>query len=78
MKLPSFRVFIPKNFKTPWWVEISTQIPTCTYYFGPFDSENEAKLSQAGYFSDLVQENAQGITAKVKKIRPKTLTIYDE
>ena len=74
MKLPSFRFSIPKASKTPWWVEIRTQVPACTYYFGPFDSEKEAKLSQPGYLSDL----AQGITAEVKKIHPKTLTIFDE
>ena len=27
----------------PWWIEIHTQLPVCTYYFGPFDTEQEAK-----------------------------------
>ncbi|MCY7274233.1 MAG: DUF1816 domain-containing protein, partial [Phormidesmis sp. CAN_BIN44] len=25
-----------KAMSTPWWVEIKTAEPNCTYYFGPF------------------------------------------
>jgi hypothetical protein len=61
-----------------WWVEIVTENPHCTYYFGPFASEGEASLSQAGYLEDLTQEGALNIKAVVKQCRPKQLTIYDE
>ena len=53
------KLFSPINKqKIPWWVEISTTIPRCTYFFGPFDSVKEAKQEQTGYIDDLVQEKA--------------------
>jgi len=30
--------------------------PCCTYYFGPFESVEEAVLAQPGYIEDLVNE----------------------
>lgn len=30
------------GFGKSWWVEIKTSQPACTYYFGPFDTEDEA------------------------------------
>ena len=44
------------SFSKPWWVEISTTEPRCLYYFGPFDTQSEAELHQAGYIEDLEQE----------------------
>lgn len=61
-----------------WWVEVVTDSPRCTYYFGPFISANEAKALQAGYIKDLEQEGAQGIVAKVKRCKPAQLTIYED
>ena len=58
-----------------WWLEIKTIIPQCTYYFGPFDSVQEAILAQGGYLEDLVLEEAVGITVKTKKCQPLHLTI---
>ena len=31
-----------------WWIEIKTNQPACTYYFGPFDSELEAMAAKGG------------------------------
>lgn len=61
-----------------WWVEVVTDSPHCTYYFGPFISANEAKASQSGYIKDLEQEGAQRILAKVKRCKPEQLTIYED
>ncbi|MBE9127112.1 MULTISPECIES: DUF1816 domain-containing protein [unclassified Coleofasciculus] len=60
-----------------WWVEISTTQPEVLYYFGPFDSVEEATSSQRGYIKDLQQENAQGITVKIKWCQqPENLTVF--
>jgi hypothetical protein len=61
--------------KDPWWIQIKTQIPACTYYFGPFDTEREAKLYKLGYVEDLMQENAQGLVVKTQRCRPLQLTV---
>ncbi len=54
------------SFSKPWWVEISTAQPRCLYYFGPFDSENEAAQHQGGYIEDLEKEGAQQIDVTIK------------
>jgi hypothetical protein len=60
-----------------WWVEIKTDSPHCTYYFGPFASANEANQAKPGYIEDLQSENAQGIAVSVKRCKPTQLTIED-
>ncbi|MDA0674183.1 MAG: DUF1816 domain-containing protein [Cyanobacteria bacterium] len=61
-----------------WWVEIKTEAPTCTYYFGPFDIAQEAELAKQGYIEDLEQENAQNIQATVMQCsQPNPLTVFD-
>ncbi|MGK7875690.1 MAG: DUF1816 domain-containing protein [Xenococcaceae cyanobacterium] len=60
----------------PWWVEISTAQPRCTYYFGPFDSAKEAQFYQPGYIEDLQEEGAEGIIVQIKQCQPKILTIF--
>lgn len=77
MKLSPFQFPIIPFLERPWWVKVQTLSPACIYYFGPFDSEKEAKLSQGGYIEDLTQEGAQGIAIEIKRIRPKRLTIYN-
>lgn len=61
-----------------WWVEIVTQDPGCTYYFGPFLSYEEAVEAKGGYIEDLEDEGAQGISVLVKRCKPTELTIFDE
>ena len=58
-----------------WWVEIHTNNPQCTYYFGPFETALEARGLQEGYLEDLRQEQAQVITVAIKQCQPKHLTI---
>lgn len=60
------------------WVEIVTENPRCTYYFGPFLNEKEATEAKGGYIEDLETEAAQGISVKIKRCKPSNLTIFDE
>jgi hypothetical protein len=62
-----------------WWVEITTEQPRCTYYFGPFATAVEADEAKAGYVEDLEGERAQGIKVAIKRCKPTQLTIdHDE
>lgn len=61
-----------------WWVEIVTQNPRCTYYFGPFFSSGDAKVAIKGYVEDLEVEGAQGIVVNVKRCKPGNLTIAED
>ena len=66
------------SFGWAWWVEIVTQSPRCTYYFGPFLGAKEAREALNGYMEDLQQEGSQGIAVAVKRCKPASLTISDE
>jgi hypothetical protein len=60
-----------------WWVEIVTEEPKCLYYFGPFDTYDEALFYQPGYIEDLQSEAAIGIDAKIVRCQPSILTRED-
>ncbi|NEO48954.1 DUF1816 domain-containing protein [Moorena sp. SIO3H5] len=60
------------------WVEIITETPKCTYYFGPFVNQQEAQAANYGYIEDLENEGAQGIMVTLKRCKPNRLTIFDE
>lgn len=64
--------------KMPWWIKITTEVPKCTYFFGPFDNLAEANQSQSGYIEDLKGEEAQGIKVEIRQCEPKELTIVPE
>lgn len=69
---------IKEQKKLPYWLKITTKVPKCTYYFGPFDSPQEAKELQAGYMEDLMAESAQGIHLELEQSEePEQLTIYE-
>ncbi|GBF80382.1 DUF1816 domain-containing protein [Aphanothece sacrum] len=61
-----------------YWVEIITDNPKCTYYFGPFVSKEEAQTSYGGYVEDLYGEGAKDIKVQVKRCKPHKLTLFDE
>lgn len=67
-----------QGFGWAWWVEIVTQNPRCTYYFGPFLSSKEAHVAKAGYIEDLEQEGAQGIAVAVQRCKPINLTVSED
>lgn len=79
--LDKFKEFLTNFFHSfgwAWWVEIVTQTPRCTYYFGPFLSVKEAEIASSGYIEDLQQEKAQGIVINVKRCKPANLTIAED
>lgn len=60
------------------WLEIATDTPRCTYYFGPFLTVKEAKSCQDGYIEDLREEGAKGISVKIRRFKPRNLTIFED
>ncbi len=72
-------VFAAPNRHNPekWWVEIVTDSPRCTYYFGPFDTDKEASSNTPGYIEDLKSEGAQRISIRIKQCQPSDLTICE-
>ncbi|MDJ0692170.1 MAG: DUF1816 domain-containing protein [Xenococcaceae cyanobacterium MO_188.B32] len=62
----------------PWWIKITTEVPKCIYFFGPFDSSSEAQLLQYGYIEDLKGEKARVISVDIQQCEPKELTIIEE
>jgi hypothetical protein len=72
-----FFISVLEWFKLAWWVEIVTNTPRCTYYFGPFLSDWDAKRYQAGYIEDLESEGARIVSVKVMQGQPKELTSCD-
>ncbi len=58
-----------------WWIEIFTAKPACLYYFGHFDTLEEAQSSQAGFVQDLMAEGADQIKVQLQLCQPKRLTV---
>lgn len=70
---------VQEQRKLPYWLKITTKVPKCTYYFGPFDSPLEAKALQAGYIEDIMEEDAQGIHIELEqRTTPEDLTVCDD
>ncbi|MFB2923364.1 MULTISPECIES: DUF1816 domain-containing protein [Aerosakkonema] len=65
-------------FGLAWWIEIQTQSPRCTYYFGPFLSAKDAEAEIGGYQEDLKAEGAQVSAVLVKRCKPAKLTVEYE
>lgn len=69
---------VDAQLELAWWVEILTQKPKCTYFFGPFASAKEAGFAVPGYFENLEQKAAQRIAIVSKRYQPKELTIFED
>lgn len=69
---------ILETFGLAVWIEIVTDSPRCTYYFGPFTSQPEAEAAKIGYIEDLEAEGSKGLLVTVKRCKPENLTIYDD
>lgn len=76
--MKEFWISILELLGIAWWVEIETESPRCTYYFGPFATAKEAKMAQPGYVEDLRQEGAKGIKVELKRCKPERLTVFEE
>jgi len=77
-KLKEQLIGVSNNVGLAWWVEIVTQNPRCTYYFGPFLNSSDATLASKGYVEDLETEGALGIIVNVKRCKPNDLTIAED
>ena len=64
-------------FQKPWWIQIETDSPKCTYFFGPFKNLDEAQHSQTGYSEDLISEGANLISVTIDRFQPQQLTIEE-
>ncbi|MCS6942633.1 MAG: DUF1816 domain-containing protein [Geminocystis sp.] len=60
------------------WLEIVTDKPQCTYYFGPFLTQQEAISHQEGYLEDLKEEKTTGITVRAMGCKPRELTVCSD
>jgi hypothetical protein len=67
---------LPNFGRGHWWVEITTFIPHCVYYFGPFLDFAEASHMKPYYIEDLIAEGAQNITTTIKRCQPAELTKF--
>lgn len=76
--MQEFLISLLDGLGLAWWVEIKTESPHCTYYFGPFLSSSEAEAAKPGYITDLQEEGAQNIVVVVKRCKPAGLTIFDD
>jgi glucan phosphorylase len=61
--------------KLGWWVELYTIEPPCLYYFGEFDTQQEAEDSKHGFVQDLLAEGAKEIRSQLQLCQPKRLTV---
>ena len=48
-----------------WWLEILAASPSRGYYFGPFDSENEAVQEQLRYVQTIEREGREVLLVSV-------------
>ncbi|MCY7393559.1 MAG: DUF1816 domain-containing protein [Leptolyngbyaceae cyanobacterium CAN_BIN12] len=53
--------------KSSWWVEVYTSIPQETYHLGPFNSQEEAKISRGAHVEVLYYKDARDIVALIKQ-----------
>jgi Domain of unknown function (DUF1816) len=61
--------------KKGWWVEIFSAKPAGLYYFGHFDSQEDAQKSLDGFVQDLVDEGANNLKTQLQFCQPKRLTV---
>lgn len=74
-KIKFFLIGFIQGLKSNYWAEITTSTPDCIYYFGPFETFEEAQAAYPGYIEDLESEGARGIKVLVKRMSPDVLTI---
>ena len=62
-----------------WWVEVDTDSPKRTYYFGPYDSREEASNRSNGYIRDLENKGSKKISINIKQgSKPSQLRASEE
>ncbi|MEG4172919.1 MULTISPECIES: DUF1816 domain-containing protein [unclassified Microcoleus] len=53
--------------RNEWWVEVDTDSPKGTYYFGPYDSRQEASDNSNNYIRDLENKGSKKISINIKQ-----------
>ncbi len=76
--MEEYLLSILEFFGQAWWVEVKTESPKCTYYFGPFLRKQQAQDRQGGYIEDLQGEGAEIVSVAIKRCKPSVLTDYQE
>jgi hypothetical protein len=61
-----------------WWVEVITEMPLCTYYFGDFDSQEKAEWAKGFYVDELAKDGAEGISTQLKHCQAQDLTNFED
>ena len=59
-----------------WWAKVETEIPTATYWFGPFLTKRSLNKHLENFISDLSEEgskNIQHIIIRCNKEEPLTV-----
>ena len=69
---------IKSKLESTWWIKITTTEPKCLYYFGSFDSKNEAVDALPGYVEDLETEQAKEIFVELMQDPPNQLTVCED
>lgn len=75
--MKEFLISLLNFFGLAVWIEIDTESPTCTYYFGPFLTQKDAIAEQQGYVEDLESEDATVIKVNIKRCKPSSLTVIE-
>ncbi|WP_223805726.1 DUF1816 domain-containing protein [Pseudanabaena sp. UWO310] len=64
------------RFNCPqWWIELFTAKPFCLYYFGAFQTFQEARILKQGFKQDLLDEGASIVCLTIKYCSPNQVTI---
>jgi hypothetical protein len=62
-----------------YWIEIRTDRPVCTYYFGPYSRQSSAAVALDGFLDDLRQEGAEIVASSIDRRRePEQLTVTED
>lgn len=65
-----------RSVSQDWWIEMVTASPQCVYFFGPFETIDEAACAEAGYTEDLDKEGAKVVKVTIEqRSAPAQLTI---
>jgi hypothetical protein len=56
----------PRQSTPSWWVEIYASVPQKTYHLGPFNSQEEARISRGAHVEALYHKEARDIVALIK------------
>ena len=59
-----------------WWAKIETQLPSATYWFGPFITKRSLEENMSSFIKDLSKEGCKNIKhslVRCKKEEPLTI-----